>query len=450
MQRIWRIGIALTLVLALAGCSYFGQKDQSPAGFSEARDVAMQYLKTAHPELIWPESYKWTGEDVTAGRLGATVWRFTDRSGITALVSLPVVPNALFSVGVTYDGFSWAGQVDADGKVVEQQPTPVPPLTPESARDAAVARFLQMHAGLPAPSEWIAANVSGGLVGATAIRFLGGDWAVDVQAPVVPKPEYAVRVSHESGARWTGKVLSDGSIGPDDGTAFLADDTRPTRILESILADPKQWAGATVRVVGYYEGWDLFGSVGAGPALTRSDWVIHDGSGAIYVGGGNPVAALEIKPSDKVEGVLLRLYAEVRVSDAEQPYLWVVKGARIGPIGKAWLEYERTGGIAGFQDRLTVYEDGRAMLNRRGEETQFQLTAEQMGALKERFAAANFLSLNETYLPESTCCDRFTYTIHYRDLSSGGVHSVLAMDGSVPAELTPLLEAFNALVSQPK
>ena len=450
MKHSWRIGIALLLAVMLAGCSYLNKRDTSPAGFSEARDVVMRHLEAAHPELIWPESYRWAGEDVTAGRLGATVWRFTDPSGITALVSLPVVPNALFDVEVAYDGFAWAGQVDADGKVVEQQPTPVPPLTPESARDAAVAYFAQMHAGLPKPSEWIAADVSGGLVGASAVRFLGGEWAVDVQAPVVPRPEYAVRVSHESGVRWTGKVLSDGSIGPDDGTTFLADDTRPTRILEPILADPKQWAGLTVRVVGYYEGWDMFGSVGSGPALTRSDWVIRDAGGAIYVGGGNPVAALDIQPSDKVEGVLLRLYAEVRMSDAGKPYLWVVQGARIGPIGDAWLEYERTGGIAGFQDRLTVYEDGRATLSRKGAETQFQLTAEQMDDLTSRFAAAGFLSLSETYLPESTCCDRFSYTIHYRDLASGSVHSVLAMDGSVPAEMTPLLEALNGLVNQPK
>jgi hypothetical protein len=449
MQRIWRIGIVLLFALTLAGCSDVNKSDSSPAGFSEARDMAMRYLEAVHPELIWPASYKWTAEDVTSGRLGATVWRFTEQSGIAVLVSLPVVPNPLYDVEVAYDGFTWAGRVDAEGKVVEEQPTPAPPLTIESARDAAVAQFSSLHAGLLKPAEWTVAEVSGGLVGASAFGFLGGGWTVDVQAPVVPRPEYAVRVTHESGARWACKVLEDGSIGQDEGTSFLADDTRLTRTLEAVLADPRAWEDRIVRVVGYYEGWDLFGSAGSGPALTKSDWVIRDSGGAIYVGGGEPIKALDIAPSEKVEGVLLRLYAEVRVTDQGQPYLWVVRGARIGPIGEAWLEYERSGGIAGFQDLLTVYPDGHAVLNRRGEETSLQVTAEQMAALNSSFAVANFLSLSETYLPADTCCDRFSYTIHYRDTASGRVHSVMAMDGSAPPELMALLETLNRLVNQP-
>jgi hypothetical protein len=438
------------LVLLLAGCSYLGQKDHSPAGFSEARDVALAYLAKAHPEIIWPASYKWAGEDITGGRLGATTWRFTDKSGVTVIVSLPVVPSPSYHVEVAFDGFAWAGQVDADGNVSVEQPTPAAPLTAESARDAAVAYFSKMYPGLPVPDKWIQMDAAGGLLGASAFRFAGGGWTVDVQAPVVPRPEYAVRVTLESGARWTGKVLENGSIGQDDGTSFLADDTRLTRVLEAILADPKGWTGRNVRVVGYYEGWDLFGSSGTGPPLTRSDWVIRDAGGAIYVGGGEPIHALEIAPSEKVEGVLLRLYAEVRVTDSGQPYLWIVHGARIGPIGEAWVEYERTGGIAGFQDHLTVYPDGRAVLDRRGEETAFQLTSEQMESLADRFATAGFLELSETYLPADTCCDRFTYTIHYRDPMSGKVHSLMAMDGSVPASLTPVLDALNGIVNQPK
>ena len=450
MRHVWMV-VVLLLVIALAGCSYLGQKDPSPAGFSEARDVALAYLADAHPEVMWPASYEWKGEDVTGGRLGATVWRFTDASRVIVTVSLPVGPNPSYNVEVAYDGFAWAGQVDADGNVVaEQQPTPVPPLTAEVARDAAVAYFSKMYAGLPTPDMWVQVDVSGGLLGASAFRFLGGEWTVDVQAPVVPRPEYAVRVTHASGARWAGKALQDGSIGQGEGALFIADDTRPTRVLEAVLADPKGWEGRAIRVVGYYEGWDLFGSVGSGPALTKGDWVIRDGSAAIYVGGGEPIRALDIAPSQKVEGVLLRLYAEVRVAESGQPYLWVVQGARIGPIGEAWLEYERSGGIAGFQDHLTVYPDGRAVLNRRGEETAFQLTSEQMESLKDRFAAAGFLSLSETYLPSDTCCDRFSYAIHYRDPLNGGVHSVMAMDGSVPAELEPVLEALNGLLSQPR
>lgn len=450
MKRVWRFGILVALALALAGCAYMGRQNAAPSGFTQARDAALAYLKSAHPDLNWPASFKWTAEDVTDGRLGATTWRFSDPSGLAVLVSMPVVPEPSYHVEVSFGAFAWAGQVDATGKVAEE-PTPARPLSPAEARDAAVAHFLGLYPNLTRPDEWIEVDAAGGLLGITALRYIGGDWTVDVQAPVVPRPEYAVRVAHASGKGWTGRILADGTTALDEGTTFLADDTRPTRVLEAVRADPKGWAGRYIRVVGYYEGWDLFGSVGTGPAVTRSDWVVRDEGGAIYVhAGGAPVEGLDIPPSEKVEGVLVRLFAQVRVNDAGQPYLWVVQGTRIGPAGQVWLEYERSGGFAGFQDRLTIYADGRAVLNRKGLVTTFQLTPQEMERIKGQFTTANFMGLNENYLPADVCCDRFTYVIRYADPAGGKPHSVTTMDGAVPPELAPILEALNNLVSQPQ
>ncbi|GAB4408415.1 MAG: hypothetical protein Kow00123_21480 [Anaerolineales bacterium] len=448
MKRAWRLGIVLVLTLALAGCAYVGRQNAAPSGFVQARDAAVSYVKMTHPDLNWPASFKWTAEDITAGRLGATTWKFSDPSGLSVVVSLPVVPDALYSVEVSFGDFAWSGKVDATGKVA-QEPTPAPSLTAEAARDAAVAHFLSLYPDLSRPDEWIEVDAAGGLLGITALRYIGGDWTVDVQAPVVPKPEYAVRVAHASGKGWVGRVFADGTVGLDEGTTFLADDTRPTRILEAVRTDPKAWAGKYIRVVGYYEGWDLFGSVGTGPAVTRSDWVIRDDGGAIYVhAGGAPVDGLDIPPSEKVENVLLRLFAQVRVNDAGQPYLWVVQGTRIGPATQVLLEYERSGGFAGFMDRLTVYADGRAVLNRKGLETTFRLTPEEMARLTGELASAQFTSLDEAYLPSDPCCDRFTYVIRYMNPEGGKPHTVKTMDGTIPPQLVPVLEMLNNLVSR--
>lgn len=450
MKRTWRFAVILALTLALAGCAYVGRQNTAPSGFVQAREAALAYVKTAHPDLNWPESPKWTAEDITAGRLGATTWKFSDPSGLSVIVSLPVVPDALYSVEVAFGDFAWSGKVDSAGKVA-QEPTPAPPLTAESARDAAIAHFLSLYPGLSRPEEWMEVDAAGGLLGIIALRYIGGDWTVDVQAPVVPKPEYAVRVAHASGKGWTGRILADGTTAMDEGTAFIAEDTRPTRVLEAVRANPKAWEGRYIRVVGYYEGWDLFGSVGTGPAVTRSDWVIRDESGAIYVhAGGAPVEGLDIPPSEKVEGVLLRLFAQVRVNDAGQPYLWVVQGARIDQARQVWLEYERTGGFAGFMDRLTVYTDGRAVLNRKGLETTFRLTPEEMDRIRGELTTARFTDLNEAYMPSDPCCDRFTYVIRYANPEGGKPHTVKTMDGTVPPELVPVLEALNNLVSQPR
>jgi len=450
MRHMWRVAIVLLLAVALAGCAPAGTQDASRAEFRQARDRALAYLKDVRPDVKWPQAYKWTSEDITGGRLGATVWRFTDAGGLSVVVSMPIIPTPIYNVEVTFGDFNWKGTVTGEGQVAEEETPPPVLLTPESARDAAVAEFLKTFADLKAPAGWSYVDASGGLLGVSAVRFLGDGWTVDVQAPVVPRPEYAVRVVHESGARWTGMALSDGSVAPDEGTTFLADDARPTRMLELVRADPKQWAGIGIRVVGYYEGWDLFGSVGTGPAVTKSDWVIRDDGGAIYVGGGNSVEGLNIPPSQKVEGVLLRLFAEVRISDAGQPYLWILQGSRIGAPGAALIEYQRTGGIAGFDDHLTIYADGWAALSQRGKESSLQLTQEQMDALKAAFAAANFKSLNETYLPADTCCDRFGYTVSYRESPGEEPHTVMVMDGTVPPELSPILEMLNRLVNEPK
>lgn len=448
MKRAGLFVMVFVLALALVACAYVGRQNSAPSGFAEARDAAMAYLKTAYPSLEWPASPKWTAEDVTGGRLGATTWKFSDASGLSILVSLPLVPDALYNVEVAFGDFTWAGKVDSAGKVA-QEPTPLPPLTAEAARDAAMAHVAGLYPDLALPSEWVDVDVSGGLLGINARRYIGGDWTVDVQAPVVPKPEYAVRVAHASGKGWTGRILADGTPALGEGTAFLADDERPTRVLEAVRADPKGWEGRYIRVVGYYEGWDLFGSVGTGPAVTRSDWVIRDEGGAIYVHPGSAaVEGLDIPPSQKVEGVLLRLFAQVRLNEAGQPYLWVVQGERIGPARQVWLEYERSGGIAGFQDRLTIYADGQAVLNRKGVQTAFRLTTEEMEQLKGALAAADFANLNESYLPADPCCDRFTYIIRSYGATGGEPHTVTTMDGTVPPQLTPVLEALNHLVSR--
>jgi len=58
-----------------------------------------------------------------------------------------------------------------------------------------------------------------------------------------------------------------------------------TIIIREIRACPDQYAGKQVEIVGYFHGWDLLHELQTGPPMTRSDWVIADDSGAIYVTG---------------------------------------------------------------------------------------------------------------------------------------------------------------------
>ena len=58
-----------------------------------------------------------------------------------------------------------------------------------------------------------------------------------------------------------------------------------TNIIGEIIDHPDQFINQQVEVIGYYRGWDLLKEAQTSPPVTRSDWVIADSSGAIYVTG---------------------------------------------------------------------------------------------------------------------------------------------------------------------
>jgi hypothetical protein len=96
-----------------------------------------------------------------------------------------------------------------------------------------------------------------------------------------------------------------------------------TQIVKEILADPGQFEGLSVTLVGYYRGWDLLAEAGSAPPVTRSDWVLKDDSGAIYVQSGLVVEGdISLNPSSKTDtDKVLRVTGFVRVTDAGQPYI---------------------------------------------------------------------------------------------------------------------------------
>jgi len=55
--------------------------------------------------------------------------------------------------------------------------------------------------------------------------------------------------------------------------------------LGTILNAPREFDGRTFEIVGYFRGWNLLGEARGSPPVTRSDWVIADDSGAMYVTG---------------------------------------------------------------------------------------------------------------------------------------------------------------------
>lgn len=79
--------------------------------------------------------------------------------------------------------------------------------------------------------------------------------------------------------------------------------------LSAILDAPREFDGRVFEIVGYYRGWNVYGEARGSPPVTRSDWVIADASGAMYVTGAAPRG---LNPSSREDAwTVVRLVAKV-------------------------------------------------------------------------------------------------------------------------------------------
>jgi hypothetical protein len=109
--------------------------------------------------------------------------------------------------------------------------------------------------------------------------------------------------------------------------------------------------------------------------------------------------------------------------------------------------YHRSGGFAGTDDTWVISADGTVSQQGTTAEAPTQLTEAQMAELTSALRAANFMSLEESYVSENTCCDRYLYEI---TVTMGGQSkTVRTIDASptAPAELNQLIDTLNRLVA---
>ena len=97
----------------------------------------------------------------------------------------------------------------------------------------------------------------------------------------------------------------------------------PTKIIGSIIAEPFAFEGQDITIVGYYRGWDLLHEANTPPPVTRSDWVIKDSSGAIYISAHSVAKVPEGLSPDSLRdtGIILRVKGVVRVTKERQAYV---------------------------------------------------------------------------------------------------------------------------------
>jgi hypothetical protein len=110
--------------------------------------------------------------------------------------------------------------------------------------------------------------------------------------------------------------------------------------------------------------------------------------------------------------------------------------------GQVLVDYKRTGGLAGFNDHLTIYTNGTTVLTTKNRENQYVLPSKEMNDLITLFELSGFNSLNQDDLAmyKVSGNDFFLYSIEFRG------HKIEAIEYAFPESIGPVIERLNNLV----
>ncbi len=105
----------------------------------------------------------------------------------------------------------------------------------------------------------------------------------------------------------------------------------------------------------------------------------------------------------------------------------------------------RSGGIAGKTTTVEIWSDGRVFADQGigGEIPSGQIPEPQVQQIQDLVNSAEFQQLDEQYMPDNGCCDRYTYT-----LNAAG-KTITTMDGvDWPQPLAQALDMLQAVLAQ--
>jgi len=104
------------------------------------------------------------------------------------------------------------------------------------------------------------------------------------------------------------------------------------------------------------------------------------------------------------------------------------------------LDYHRTGGIAGFDDRLVIFDNGAAVISTRAVNREFQVNQSEMALINRLFEQAGFDSLQGNYTSRHGGADLMRYSITYHN------KTVITEDTAIPDTLQQVIPEMNRII----
>jgi hypothetical protein len=111
------------------------------------------------------------------------------------------------------------------------------------------------------------------------------------------------------------------------------------------------------------------------------------------------------------------------------------------PLPALVLDYHRTGGIAGVDDRLIIFDNGAAVISTRSVSREFEVNRSELERLERIFLQAGYTTLQEKYTSPSGGADFMRYSITYQN------KTVVTEDTVTPYPLQSVIRELNGIIS---
>jgi len=120
-------------------------------------------------------------------------------------------------------------------------------------------------------------------------------------------------------------------------------------------------------------------------------------------------------------------------------------GTRVLPVNKTVppsvvVDYHRTGGTAGLNDHLVIFDNGVAAISGRSTSTEIYLNATDIAFISVLFNESQFSQLQANYPAPRKSADIVTYTIIYQG------KTVAAEDTDIPPSLGTIIDELNRIL----
>ena len=106
-----------------------------------------------------------------------------------------------------------------------------------------------------------------------------------------------------------------------------------------------------------------------------------------------------------------------------------------------FVDYQRTGGIAGVNDRLVIFDNGVTLVSSRTTSRELLLTQSDLEEISAVFDAAQFPMLEGNYTSRRGGADFMQYSISYQG------RTVNTEDTAIPPSLEPVIREMDRILS---